>query len=133
MWLGMVFVVLLSEDVSGCNTLGGHERCSASLMCNVCAECNANDRVGCAEGLVCGVDNCGKFHELDSVVGMTSTSDCCEGEDGGNRCADRDVVFRLYFTHVCLYVCMCVCMYARVCESVYACMYACMSVCAISI
>merc|ERR1712157_257992 len=32
---------------------------------------------GCSTGLVCGVDNCKKFHKLGSSTGMGSSSDCC--------------------------------------------------------
>merc|ERR1712241_994817 len=40
-------------------------------------------KVGCARGLVCGVDNCAKFHELGVATGITAASDCCERENPG--------------------------------------------------
>ena len=42
-------------------------------------DCDATDAVGCADGLVCGFNNCAKFHKLGPETGMTPSSDCCEG------------------------------------------------------
>ena len=49
-------------------------------MTNTCLDCDPDDGVGCSAGLVCGVDNCAKFHELGAATGLLSTTDCCEGE-----------------------------------------------------
>ena len=43
------------------------------------ADCDPDDRVGCASGLVCGVDNCAQFHEISAATGFFAASDCCEG------------------------------------------------------
>ena len=40
----------------------------------------AGDRVGCVPGLVCGVNNCAKFHEIGAATGIPSMADCCEGK-----------------------------------------------------
>ena len=45
-------------------------------------ECDEDDAVGCASGLVCGVDNCAKFHAIGLATGIKPTSDCCENEHG---------------------------------------------------
>lgn len=51
-----------------------------SLACfDVCAGCHAGDFVGCEAGLVCGVNNCVKFH-TPLQAGMPADSDCCEGK-----------------------------------------------------
>merc|ERR1712176_17626 len=55
----------------------------SSEMCDKVAcgvgdgDCDVDDGVGCLTGLVCGVDNCKKFHKLGSSTGMGSSSDCC--------------------------------------------------------
>ena len=40
--------------------------------------CALDDAVGCSEDLVCGVDNCAKFHELGAATGLVLRTDCCE-------------------------------------------------------
>ena len=42
-------------------------------------DCDAADGAGCAAGLVCGFNNCAKFHKLGLETGFTPSSDCCEG------------------------------------------------------
>lgn len=41
-------------------------------------DCDRDDKVGCAGALVCGKDNCGKFHKLGGSTGFGSGSDCCD-------------------------------------------------------
>lgn len=41
-------------------------------------DCDSFDKVGCAKGLVCGADNCYKFHELGTASGFKKDTDCCE-------------------------------------------------------
>ena len=36
--------------------------------------------MGCEEGLVCGVNNCEKFHKLGQITGIMPATDCCEGK-----------------------------------------------------
>ena len=47
---------------------------------HVCADCDPGVGVGCAAGLVCGDNNCGKFHELSLETGLNPASDCCESK-----------------------------------------------------
>ena len=42
------------------------------------SDCDVDDRIGCAKGLVCGQNNCAKFHKLDAKTGISSGADCCE-------------------------------------------------------
>ena len=49
-------------------------------MANACLDCDPDDGVGCKARLVCGVDNCGKFHQLGSATGFLLTTDCCESK-----------------------------------------------------
>ena len=41
-------------------------------------DCDPNDDAGCEDGLACGVNNCGKFHEISAATGILRSSDCCE-------------------------------------------------------
>ena len=48
-------------------------------------DCDSDDQ--CAEGLKCGTDNCGAFHDswgwsCESVYGWDKTDDCCARDDG---------------------------------------------------
>ena len=45
-------------------------------------DCDPDDEVGCESGLVCGLDNCAKFHAIGAASGFQSSTDCCEGEIG---------------------------------------------------
>ena len=36
--------------------------------------------MGCAEGLICGVNNCEKFHTFGGGTGILPATDCCEGK-----------------------------------------------------
>ena len=47
---------------------------------NSVADCDTSDIAGCAPGLVCGVNNCAKFHQISVATGFFDTSDCCEGK-----------------------------------------------------
>ena len=47
---------------------------------NSVVDCDPYDKVGCAPGLVCGKDNCAKFHQLSAATGFTGSTDCCEGK-----------------------------------------------------
>ena len=56
-------------------------------------DCDYNDYVGCGAGLICGTNNCAKFHELGKNTGMSESTDCCEkapprayGGDDVNYC-----------------------------------------------
>jgi len=62
------------------------------------AGCSKEDDKGCASGLVCGFNNCAKYHELGVSTGLTGSSDCCEG------CfSDRDCPKGTFCTdkHIC--------------------------------
>ena len=48
-----------------------------------CADCDPWDKVGCASGLVCGTDNCAKFHAISKATGFSAKTDCCEGKRWG--------------------------------------------------
>ena len=41
-------------------------------------DCDPNNEGDCAPGLVCGINNCHKFHEINIDTGIPSTGDCCE-------------------------------------------------------
>ena len=50
-----------------------------NLIDAICADCDRYyDRNGCGSGLVCGYNNCGKFHALGTSTGIGEGSDCCE-------------------------------------------------------
>ena len=51
-----------------------------NLTCNCCADCDPGDKFGCESGLMCGKDNCARFHEISSSTGFSTTSDCCQGK-----------------------------------------------------
>ena len=51
-------------------------------MSTALADCDPDDKVGCAKGLVCGTDNCAKHHEIGAATGFKASSDCCDGELG---------------------------------------------------
>ena len=44
-------------------------------VCTCRADCDPGQ---CASGLVCGDNNCYKFHKISSSTGFTKWSDCCE-------------------------------------------------------
>ena len=46
-------------------------------------DCDVDDKVGCAMGLVCGGDNCAKFHTIGGASGFKSSTDCCDGKVQG--------------------------------------------------
>ena len=62
-----------------------------------CADCDPDDRVGCASGLVCGVDNCGRFHEISMTTGFHAATDCCEG----NCTATHALITCIAYCNIC--------------------------------
>ena len=46
-------------------------------------DCDPHDKVGCEMGLVCGSDNCAKFHTIDATSGFKAHTDCCDGKVQG--------------------------------------------------
>ena len=52
----------------------------SNLIRHSVVDCDPDDNVGCASGLVCGEDNCGQFHDTSDVTGFNDASDCCEGK-----------------------------------------------------
>ena len=54
------------------------------MITEICADCDGKgyDWKGCGAGLVCGTDNCGKFHAIGSFTGINYGSDCCERKFG---------------------------------------------------
>ena len=42
------------------------------------ADCDSNDKQGCAYGLRCGDNNCDKFHKDLSRARISPNADCCE-------------------------------------------------------
>ena len=79
-----------------------------SLTVYVLADCDPDDAVGCAAGLVCGEDNCAQFHEISEATGFTDTSDCCEGEPERDTpglkdslCIITGCMYRLAYLRVC--------------------------------
>ena len=40
--------------------------------------CDPDDLAGCAPGLICGTNNCAKFHDIGTHSGMTPRSACCD-------------------------------------------------------
>ena len=54
-------------------------------IATICADCDQYyDWKGCDAGLVCGTDNCHKYHTLGYKTGISAGSDCCEREFGKN-------------------------------------------------
>ena len=54
-------------------------RGNANIIADICADCDGNyDWRGCGAGLVCGTDNCGKYHLIGATTGINHGSDCCE-------------------------------------------------------
>ena len=47
------------------------------LDLNARVDCDQDGTMGCAPTLICGVNNCGDFHELGEATGMNEASDCC--------------------------------------------------------
>ena len=99
---GVCKVAIVCRLDSDCAS--GHY-CSSNKQCvkyhqqycyvNACgvgdADCDSSDELGCAPGLTCGFNNCGKFHKLGPETGISASSDCCEG------CfADRDCAHGMY-------------------------------------
>merc|ERR1712127_956820 len=41
-------------------------------------DCDPNNEADCAPGLVCGFNNCHKFHDTGLHTGIPDTGDCCE-------------------------------------------------------
>ena len=81
--------------------LTSYQQVYVFFFCLFCffVDCDPDDKVGCAtsKGLVCGVDNCAKFHALGADTGFDKTADCCEkappsmcGGDVGDMCSGDD-------------------------------------------
>ena len=51
---------------------------------NIHADCDKTDAVGCAPGLVCGINNCVHFHEISGATGINDASDCCTNHFDGD-------------------------------------------------
>ena len=50
-----------------------------NLIANACADCDKYyDKKGCGAGLVCGNNNCARFHEIGGSTGLKYYSNCCE-------------------------------------------------------
>ena len=62
----------------------------------VCTDCDPGDKVGCAPGLVCGVNNCGDFHLIGWDTGILENADCCEGK------LVRQATFRVHLIFILL-------------------------------
>merc|ERR1719174_924641 len=63
------------------------------------AGCNPNDEMGCEAGLVCGKDNCGRFHEQTLSTGIPVSSSCCEVPPEPVLCvSDADCAWGNYCT-----------------------------------
>ena len=53
------------------------------MIVDICADCDAlYDYKGCAAGLVCGSNNCAKYHLVGPTTGINHGSDCCERKFG---------------------------------------------------
>ena len=85
----------------------------------VCKDCDPDDTAnkGCMPGLICGEDNCARFHKIDkstgfskgTSTGMTSSTDCCEGKLYKNSrldCTDKGL--GLIFLHLRCWVYVCI-------------------------
>lgn len=48
------------------------------------------DWMGCASGLVCGTDNCAKYHQIGTSTGFNTGSDCCEPAGAGHGSCSSD-------------------------------------------
>ena len=89
---------MASRWLASCSSAGAR-----SLNHGCCADCDPEDRVGCASGLVCGVDNCAQFHEISEATGFIAASDCCEGTHAMHNSAfviaEFDYVCRIQLSH----------------------------------